>query len=517
MLKLFPPKHSLKLVETKIRFFTSLSPPSDLTTIILHSKTPEQALDTFTSVLKQNPNNPTKKLHLYSAVIHYLTGAKVYPTARCLTKDLIQTLLQSCTPRRVNSLVFNALSQLRGSKFNPSVFGVLIIAFSEVGLVDEALRVYLKVGAFPAVQACNALLNGLLKKSSFDIMWELYNNMVSRRLFPTVVTYNVLVDACCRQGDVLRAKSLISEMVKKGIEPTVVIYTTLIHGLCSESKLMEAESMFRQMKDSGVFPNLYTYNVLMDGYCKTANVKQALHLYQGMLDDGLQPNVVTFGILIDALCKVRELLAARRFFVQMAKFGVVPNVVVFNSLIDGYSKAGNCSEATDLLLEMEKFKISPDVFTYSILIKNACRLGTVEEADDILKRMEKEGVPANSVVYNSLIDGYCKEGNMEKALEIFKATKFFSDMRRNGLRPDALAYAVMLQGHLNAKHMADVMMLHADMIKMGIVPNEVTSQVVRRGYQDNGYLKSALWCSRDLTESCPRTLESQSPVEAIIL
>lgn len=47
-------------------------------------------------------------------------------------------------------------------------------------------------------------------------------------------------------------------------------------------------------------------------------------------------------------------------------------------------------------------------------------------------------------------------------------------MRCNGLRPDALVYAVMLQGHLNAKHMIDVMMLYADMIKMGVVPNQVS-------------------------------------------
>ncbi|CAK7323756.1 unnamed protein product [Dovyalis caffra] len=167
----------------------------------------------------------------------------------------------------------------------------------------------------------------------------------------------------------------------------------------------------------------------------------------------------------------------------MAKLGFCPNLIVYNCLIDGQSSSGNLSEATQLFLEMEKFKISPDGF---------CGVGRTGEADVLLTRMNSEGVIADSVTYNSLINGYCKEGNMEKALEVYSqmtksvkpdvitfstlndgyckagnvqsATSLYSEMVIKSIVPD--------RGHLTVKHLIGVMMLHADVIKMGIMPND---------------------------------------------
>uniref|UniRef100_A0A2P2PRP0 Pentatricopeptide repeat-containing protein n=1 Tax=Rhizophora mucronata TaxID=61149 RepID=A0A2P2PRP0_RHIMU len=73
-------------------------------------------------------------------------------------------------------------------------------------------------------------------------------------------------------------------------------------------------------------------------------------------------------------------------------------------------------------------------------------------------------------------------------------------MRCNGMRLDALSYTTMLQWHLNAKDMIGVMTLHADMIKMGVVPNELICNLLRTGYQESGHLKSALRCSDTCSE-----------------
>ena len=72
-------------------------------------------------------------------------------------KDLIDNLLQTRKPHRACSSVFNALSRLESSKFDSNVFGVLIFALSEMGLVEEAYWVYRKIGELPAVQACHEL------------------------------------------------------------------------------------------------------------------------------------------------------------------------------------------------------------------------------------------------------------------------------------------------------------------------------------------------------------------------
>ena len=112
-------------------------------------------------------------------------------------KDLIDKLLNTLKPHRVCYALFKALNSLESPKFNPNVFGTLIIAFSEMGLVEEASWVYHKIGILPVVPVCNALLNGLVKKGMFESMWQFHTDMLSRGMVSNFVTYGVLIDGCC--------------------------------------------------------------------------------------------------------------------------------------------------------------------------------------------------------------------------------------------------------------------------------------------------------------------------------
>lgn len=284
MLKIFPPKSKSVLSKRApihphrfLQFSSSSSSPfvSSIITSILNSKTQEEALEIFHSATI----NPHKNLKVHSAIIHCLTEAKSYIHARCLIKDLIEELQKFRKPRRACSSVFKALSQLGSDNSTSNVYGVLIIALCEMGLIDEAYWVYQKIGTLPAMQACNAFLDGLCKRKRFDFMWEVYGDMLSLGASPSVVTYGVLIDACCDQGDIAKAEMLLDEMLGKGIQPTVVIYTTLIRGLCGEGEMLKADSTLTRMREFGVLPNLYTYNALMDGYSKMANVEKARQLY----------------------------------------------------------------------------------------------------------------------------------------------------------------------------------------------------------------------------------------------
>jgi len=116
--------------------------------------------------------------------------------------------------------------------------------------------------------------------------------------------------------------------------------------------------------------------------------------------------------------------------------------------------------------------------------------GAASTGDEI-NRTDSSFCSPNHVMYTTIIQGLFSDG------QIFKATKFFSDMRCYGLRPDIVTYIIMLQGHFQAKHMLDVMMLHADMLKMGVMPNAVMYHVLARGYRENEHLKSAHRCSED--------------------
>lgn len=171
---------------------SSLTSDSLITTV-LNCRSPNKALELFNAA-------PEKNTQLYSAIIHVLVGSKLFSHARCLLKDLVENLLvKSHKPYHVSQLAFSALSRLKSSKFTPNVYGELLIVLSKMGLVEEALWMYRKVGAALAKQACNVLLDVLVKTSRFELLWRIYEEMISNGLSPDVITYGVLIDGCCRQ------------------------------------------------------------------------------------------------------------------------------------------------------------------------------------------------------------------------------------------------------------------------------------------------------------------------------
>ncbi|KAI9157514.1 hypothetical protein LWI28_023825 [Acer negundo] len=203
-----------------------------------------------------------------------------------------------------------------------------------------------------------------------------------------------------------------------------------------------------------------------------------------MTKKGVEPNVITFSSLIDGHCKAGNVETAISLYLEMIIKSLVPDVVAYTALIDGHCKDGNMKEALRLHKEMLEAGLTPNVFTISCLIDGLCKDGKISDAIELfLEKTDKTNggfCSPNHVMYTSIIQALCNDGR------IFKASKFFSDMRFDGLRPDVITYVVMLQGHFQAKHMPDVMMLHADMIKMGIMPNAVTNEVLASESNYNG-------------------------------
>ncbi|KAL0355540.1 UNVERIFIED_CONTAM: hypothetical protein Sradi_4000900 [Sesamum radiatum] len=92
-------------------------------------------------------------------------------------------------------------------------------------------------------------------------------------------------------------------------------------------------------------------------------------------------------------------------------------------------------------------------------------------------------------------------------------------MRSSGLQPQVSDYAAIIQGHFGAKHVLPVMMLKADMVKMGILPNAFIYKVLDRGYQEMAYFASAQKCRDHLwnlvIRDCRSSLEQLLPSEKI--
>lgn len=442
---------------------------------------------------------------LFSAVIHQLVGDGRYAQAICLTKELIQELRGAGTGdpgRHIGRDAYDTLRRFQGPKIDfrtgRAAFDVLIVALSQGGLVEEALWVFQHLGDPPSINACNALLTGLLRAGRLGCLWGLYAEMVGRGRQPSGVTYNILLNACRWQGDLSRALRLLDEMISKGFDPSVVTYTTVVCGLCEEGRLREALGLLGRMVRSRVPPNLYTYNVLMEGHCRRADVRGALALYGGMLRRGLLPNVVTFGTLVNGLCKEGRTREARTLFRGMVRHHrVAPNAQVYNCLIEGLCKSGELSEAFELRSEMARAGVRPDAVTCGILMKGLCEAGRPREALELLQKMRREGdvARASPVLYNTLIDGHCKQGNVEEG------TRIWSQMAEEGVEPNAITFSLLIDAHCKKGEMETATAIFSEMVVRGRTPDVVTYTSLIDGHMKKGSLAEVGRLNREMAEA----------------
>ena len=211
-----------------------------------------------------------------------------------------------------------------------------------------------------------------------------------------------------------------------------------------------------------------------------------------MMSNGVEINIITYSTLINGYCKVKNMECAMGLYTEMMIKGLVPDVVIYTALIDGHFKDCNTKSALKIYKEMMESGLTPNVFTLTCLIDGLCKDGLTNDAIKIF--LENENCHPNNVLYTSLIIGLCNDG------KVFKAGKFFRDMKQIGLKADVDVYAVITEWHFKMKHMYGVMMLHGDMVKIGVIPNDVIYGVFARGYRENGDYKSAFKCSDDLLE-----------------
>ncbi|RDX76971.1 Pentatricopeptide repeat-containing protein, partial [Mucuna pruriens] len=431
----------------------------------------------------------------------------------------------------------------RGIVPNVVVYTILIRVFCNEGQMEEAECVFRRMResavVTPNLYTYKTLMDGYCKMSDVKRVFDLYSDMLKRCLQPDVVTfatlidvlckvgdfkaarncfaymakfdvvpnahaYNSLIDGYCKVGNLPEAMGLWEEMERCGIFHDVFTYNILIKGLCDSGRLEEAEGLMEKMDNVGVLANSVTYNVVIDRCCKTGDMEKAIEVCSQMTERKIEPNVITFSTLIDGFCKKGNVKAAMGLYTEMVIKGLAPDVVTYTALIDGHCKVGNTKEAFRLHKEMLDAGLKPNVFTVSCVIDGLLKDGRTYDAIKLFLEKTGAGCPGgkmdsrfcspNSVMYAILIQGLCKDGR------VFKAAKFFAEMRWNGFKPDMLVYVTMLQAHFQFKHMVDVMMLHADMLKMGVMQNTSIYRVLSRGYGANGYLKSAHMCSEQLME-----------------
>ncbi|XP_057426690.1 putative pentatricopeptide repeat-containing protein At1g12700, mitochondrial [Lotus japonicus] len=233
-----------------------------------------------------------------------------------------------------------------------------------------------------------------------------------------VQMYNTIIKSMCEDKCVSDAYDLYNEMLLKRISPDVFTYNTLIYGFCAGGQLRKAVGFFNVMKMENIKPDVSTFDPLIHALCKERKVKQANSVVAAMIKASVEPNVFIYNTLIDGYCLINQMTKARFLSHTMATRGVTPDVHTYNIMISWLCTSNMMDEAMSLFHYMDLKDIKPDAETYSILIEGWLNLPHYMHAINLLAEM-----CSNGIAYTSKLDAICNDYNFDDEIEKFMRYK----------------------------------------------------------------------------------------------
>ncbi|XP_031371383.1 putative pentatricopeptide repeat-containing protein At1g64310 [Punica granatum] len=324
-----------------------------------------------------------------------------------------------CESSDVNRLrLFHGGVIVSGLGMDPTCNSALVMAYSKLGLVEEAGRAF-SVISEPDLVMWNSMISGYsccgLSVCSLKMFVEMQRlgespdgytlvGLISGLAGPDSIRTGEGVHGFCLKssfesnphvGSCLvnmyaRFKCMDSaQKVFAGlINLDLVSWSALITGYCQCGEYEKASYFFRKMmgtiKGRKVDPILIAS--VLAAAAQSANIGMGIELHGSVLRCGLESDVMISSALIDMYAKCGLLGSARRIFENMPK----KNAVSYNTIIQGLGLYGLASESFRMFDEMLNAGLEPDSCTFSALLCACCHSGLLNDGRELFTRMEDE-------------------------------------------------------------------------------------------------------------------------------
>ncbi|XP_010511582.1 PREDICTED: pentatricopeptide repeat-containing protein At3g22670, mitochondrial [Camelina sativa] len=414
-------------------------------------------------------------------------------------EDVVKEL-SGCDVVVTESLVLQVLR--RFSNVWNQAYGFFIWANSQTGYTHSA-------------KSYNAMVDVLGKCRSFDLMWELVDEMkkkkksdesglvtldtmskVMRRLAKSgkyseavdaflgmemsygvktdTIAMNSLMDALVKENSIEHAHEVFLKLLDT-IKPDARTFNILIHGFCKARKFDDARKMMDLMKVTEFTPDVVTYTSFVEAYCKEGDFRRVNEILEEMRESGSNPNVVTYTIVMHSLGKSKQVAEALGVYEKMKEDGCVPDAKFYSSLIHILSKTGRFKDAAEIFEDMTNQGVSRDVLVYNTMISAALHHSRDEMALRLLKRMEdeeEESCSPNVETYAPLLKMCCHKKKM-KLLGIL-----LHHMVKNDVSIDVSTYILLIRGLCMSGKVEEACLFFEEAVRKGMVPRDSTCKML---------------------------------------
>jgi len=278
-------------------------------------------------------------------------------------------------------------------------------------------------------------------------VWDVWGDMKTNNVLPTSITVGCMVEALvvneCTADAWQLTQQMWSDQSSRALVNTV-IYSTILKGFSNAKDIEKVMALYEEMQSHGVQPNAITYNTILNAFAQCGAMDRAPALLEDMKmsTPPVEPDIVTYSTLVKGFCNTGSLDRALQILKEMQTSGKhEADELMYNSLLDGCAKEHRPDDALKLLGDMRKSGVSPSNYTLSMLVKLMGRCKRLNQAFTLIEDIRLEyGLKVNIQVYTCLIQACFNNRQASKAVALHE------QIIKEGLLPDEMTYTVLMKG-----------------------------------------------------------------------
>ncbi|CAJ2672998.1 pentatricopeptide repeat-containing protein At2g27610-like [Trifolium pratense] len=374
-----------------------------------------------------------------------------------------------------------------GLVYHVSVGTSLVDMYMKSESVDDGRRVFDEMGERNVV-SWTSLLAGYSWNGLYDCVWELFCQMQFEGFFPNQYTVSTVIAALVNEGAVDLGLQVHAMVVKHGFEDAIPVCNSLISMYSRAGMLRDARDVFDKMENK----DWVSWNSMIAGHVRNGQDFEVFEIFSKMQCAGVKPTYMTFASVVKSCASLRELVLVRLMQCKALKSGFTTNEIVITALMVALSKCNEMDDSFSLFSLMEEGK---NVVSWTAMISGYLQNGGTNKAVNLFSQMRREGVKPNHFTYSAILtvqhDVFVSEmhaevikTNYEKSSSVGTALldAYVKLGNTNGAvkvfkiieAKDLMAWSAMLAGYALTGETEEAAKIFHQLIKEGIKPNEFT-------------------------------------------
>ncbi|KAJ8625230.1 hypothetical protein MRB53_033760 [Persea americana] len=323
--------------------------------------------------------------------------------------------------------------QIFKSGFHSDVFALnsLVHAYSLCGCVDFARRVFDELPERDLI-SWTVVIGNYVRSNRPKEAIDLFFLMREENVQPDEVVAVYLFNACSQLGDLNLGRRLEGLVRETCADYNSYVLNSLIDMYAKCGSIGDARKVFDQMSER----TIVSWNSIVAGYARCGNMESAKRLF-GCIP---QKNNVSWSTLLNGFVQNGAFKEALMVFREMQAKGVTPNDASITGVITACSHLGALELGRKVHAGLDERRVQSDTVLSTALVDMYAKCGCLDVScllfDGIVKK--------NLISYNAMITGLAIHGKASNCIDVF------SEMVRNGIRPDSITFVGILSGCAHA-------------------------------------------------------------------